>query len=80
MHWRRTASTVDVNCAWCGEPWDVDHLRHEEGQAVYRQVLSGKGCPDCGFDHGPGDGPHREAQLHALVIDGVTDDDPMEFM
>lgn len=46
---------------------------------LYKAVLRGQGCPHCGFDH-TGEGPHREAQLRALVIDGVTDDDPMEFM
>jgi hypothetical protein len=20
---------MDINCAWCGEPWEVDTLRHE---------------------------------------------------
>ena len=47
--------------------------------ALYRAVLSGLGCPDCGFAH-PGPGEHREEQLHALVFDGVTDDDPTEFI
>ena len=47
--------------------------------AVYHAVLSGKGCPDCGFTH-PGAGPHRARQLEQLVLDGVTDDDPTQFL
>lgn len=46
---------------------------------LYRAVLSGWGCPECGFTH-TGEGEHRETQLEELVIGGVTDDDPMEFM
>lgn len=48
---------------------------------LYRAVLSGKGCPHkgCGFKH-QGEGKYREQQLHELVFDGVTDDDPTIFM
>jgi hypothetical protein len=55
-----------------------DKERAEVSRAVYHAVLSGKGCPHCGYKH-KDDGPHRETQLRALVVDGVTDDDPMEF-
>jgi len=47
--------------------------------AVYFAVLSGKGCPTCGFDH-TGRGKHREVTVQQLVNDGVTDDDPALFM
>jgi hypothetical protein len=69
---------VDINCAHCGEPWDVYGLRHDEEPGTYRKVLSGEGCPSCGYDH-PGEGDHREEQLRQLVMDGVTDDDPLLF-
>lgn len=45
---------------------------------VYVKVLRGKGCPHCGFAHDK-PGEHRQRQLEALVIDGVTDDDPIDF-
>ena len=71
---------MDITCAWCGEPWEADYLRHEEGPLVYRKVLSGQGCPDRGYDQGPGDGPYREEQCRQLVFGGVTHDDPVEFL
>jgi len=46
--------------------------------AVYFAVLSGKGCPTCGFDHA-GRGKHRDVTVRQLVNDGVTDDDPALF-
>lgn len=51
-------------------------------ETVYVAVLSGKGCPEteCGFDHGEGEGPHRDEQYQQLVFDGITDDDPMTFI
>lgn len=91
---------MDITCAWCAEPWDVDELRHHGddyvgdddiaalvggrdirngAKIVHDAVLSGKGCPDCGFTH-RGRGPHRDQQLHELVYDGVTDEDPMSFI
>lgn len=50
-------------------------------EAVYRAVLSGKGCPSesCGFHH-DGPGPHRETTLQEVVMGGITDDDPVIFM
>lgn len=68
----------DINCAHCGEPWEVYGLRHDEGPGTYRKVLSGLGCPSCGYDH-EGEGEHRAGQLRALVMGDVTDDDPMMF-
>lgn len=55
--------------------------RQRFSQAVYTAVLSGRGCPsrDCGFSHRKA-GSHRLQQLRELVVDGVTDDDPMLFM
>jgi len=46
---------------------------------VHRRVLSGAGCPCCGFDHHH-IGPYRMRQLHELVIDGVSDEDPALFI
>ena len=67
-------TTVDV-------PNEAESARYAGtvNTALYRAVLSGRGCPSCGFAH-PGTGAHRAAQLAALVFDGVTDDDPLEFI
>jgi hypothetical protein len=67
---------------WTSSGYKQDHWNyHAVSQEVYREVLRGHGCPsqDCGFGR-TGEGPHRAAQMRALVIDGVTDDDPMEFL
>jgi hypothetical protein len=47
--------------------------------AVYRAVLLGRGCPSCGFSH-DGEGRYRELTLREMVMDGVIDDDPFEFL
>lgn len=47
--------------------------------AVYIAVLSGKGCPTCGFDH-DGPGENRDVTVQQLVHGSVTDDDPALFM
>lgn len=70
---------MDVNCAHCGEPWEVYGLRHDEEKGTYQKVLSGKGCPSCGYNHSGKEGAHRLRQIEALVMDGVTDDDPLLF-
>lgn len=56
--------------------------RRVVSQHVYVAVMEGKGCPsaDCGFAHGPGDGPYREEQIGEMVFDSVTDDDPAMFL
>ena len=64
-----------------GDGTDAQKARRALSTWVYRAVLKGRGCPsaDCGFAH-TGDGPHRDEQLRALVLDGVTDDDPAAFL
>jgi len=47
--------------------------------AIYRGVLRGKGCLACGFNH-DGVGPYREHTVYEMVMDGVIDDDPTEFI
>ena len=69
----------DITCAHCGEPWEVYGLRHDEEPGTYRRVLRGLGCPSCGYEHKE-PGQFREEQLRQLIIDGVTDDDPILFM
>jgi hypothetical protein len=77
----------DAICAHCREPWEVHYLRHHADQdetgttpprGHYRAVLSGAGCPACGYDHA-GPGAYDIDRLEALVMDGVTDDDPALF-
>ncbi len=47
--------------------------------AVYFAVMSGKGCPTCGFAH-DGPGRYRVVTAWLLVHGNVTDDDPAMFM
>lgn len=46
--------------------------------AVYRATMGGLGCFSCGFQH-KGEGPYRLQQAKEMILDGVTDDDPLEF-
>ena len=48
-------------------------FQREASHHVYVSLIGGKGCPsaECGFDHGPVDGPYRQQQLR----DFETDDD-----
>lgn len=77
---------MDIHCGHCGEPWEVYGLRHypedygtPPPQGHYKAVMSGDGCPACGYDH-KGHGKHDEQRMYDLVIEGVTDDDPLEFL
>lgn len=38
---------MDYTCVQCGEPWDVDYVRHEMDEAERKSLLSGQGCPSC---------------------------------
>ena len=38
---------MDVVCTKCGEPWDLDHVLHEEPENFDRQGALIKSCPCC---------------------------------
>ncbi len=38
---------MDVICTCSGEPWDIDHVLHEEPQEFDRESALIKGCPCC---------------------------------
>jgi len=66
----------DANCAKCNEPWEVNHLRHEEPLWVWKLFCAGAGCPTCegaklsGVDS-------DEAMLQqakSVALDGAWDD------
>lgn len=58
---------------------DMQAAKRVVQTAIHQAVLSGKGCPYCGFDH-TGRGKHRDTTLHELVFDGVDDGDPAEYL
>lgn len=50
------------------------------GQKIFELTATGQGCPACGFDHRGQQGKHRNEQLRELFYDGVTDEDPIDFL
>ena len=53
-------------------------FQQEVSQRVYVGFIGGEGCPsaECGFDHGPGDGPYRQEQLQELEPGDATEGEP----
>lgn len=68
-----------------GENWQAWALYDDDDagklvcNAIYRAVLSGRGCPSCGFDH-EAEGQYRTQQMEELVYGSVTDDDVTVFL
>lgn len=54
-----------------------EKLQRETSRHVYDSLIAGKGCPSaqCGFNHGPGDGPYRQQQLQDCAGADPTDDE-----
>ena len=52
-------------------------FQRETSRHVYVNLVAGKGCPSpqCGFEHGPGDGPYRQQQLEDVADADATDDE-----
>jgi hypothetical protein len=52
-----------------------EEFQREASRHVYVSFTGGKGCPsaECGFEHGPGDGPYRQQQLQELETGDATD-------
>lgn len=45
--------TMDLLCTTCGEPWDLDHVLHEEPEAFTRAGAAIVTCPCCeNSEHG----------------------------
>ena len=38
---------MDIYCTRCGEPWDVDYVRHEAPEGFDRNGTIIKSCPVC---------------------------------
>jgi len=38
---------MDVYCKRCGEPWDLDEVRHGMTASEQRRFWDGRGCPSC---------------------------------
>lgn len=43
---------MDLVCTSCGEPWDMDHVLHEEPQGFTRSGAAIISCPAC-KENGP---------------------------
>lgn len=69
----------DMNCRVCGEPWDTYHIRHDAPAWVAPLFFAGAGCESC--EGVAPEGTDSEALALAsdttLVIDSVTDEDPL---
>ena len=51
-------------------------FQHETSRHICINLIEGNGCPaeDCGFEHGPGDGPYRQQQLQEIETADTTND------
>ncbi len=68
---------MDLLCTCCGEPWDIDHVLHEEPEEFDREGGLIRACPCC---HGvrPEGLPEKiceSLELAALVAELCGDDD-----
>lgn len=50
-------------------------FQREVSRHVYDSLIAGHGCPspECGFEHGPEDGPYRQQQLERIASGDTTD-------
>ena len=48
---------MDLVCTSCGEPWDLDHVLHEEPELFTRAGAAIVACPGC---HPSGDPPQGD--------------------
>jgi len=57
---------MDLLCTTCGEPFDMDHVLHEEPAAFKRSGAAITGCPCCkANDYGKALPPAQRAKLDA---------------
>jgi hypothetical protein len=55
---------MDLICTCCGEPWDIDHVLHEEPEGFDRQGGRIRACPCC---HGVPPEGHSEGERERLA-------------
>ena len=58
---------MDLICTCCGEPWDVDHVLHEEPDGFDRQGGLIRGCPCCHGTPPEGMTEKRRSRLQAVA-------------
>jgi hypothetical protein len=56
---------MDLLCTNCGEPWDLDHVLHEEPQAFRRSGSAVVSCPACPKD---GSSPKLSAKERTKLL------------
>lgn len=57
---------MDLICVNCGEPWDLDHVVHEEPRAFERRGCVVTKCPCCDA-RVPKLTPHEKRRLSVLA-------------
>ncbi len=57
---------MDLICVTCGEPWDLDHVLHEEPQTFERNGCVITSCPCC-KERLPKLLPHEKRRLRVLA-------------
>ena len=66
---------MDLVCIRCGEPWDIDHVLHDEPEAFERQNGVIRRCPACP-KHEPHLWPEERARLETIrALGEVLGDD-----
>jgi len=77
----KTKRLMDLICTCCGEPWDVDHVLHEEPDKFERQGGLIRACPCCHGTRPDGMTEERRSKLSAVAaaaqllgddVDGVA--------
>jgi hypothetical protein len=56
---------MDLICTRCGEPWDLDHVLHEDPGGFDRDGGLIRRCPSCPAEE-PKLDPHTRAKLAAV--------------
>ena len=66
---------MDLLCIRCGEPWDIDHVLHEEPDGFKRKGGVIRQCPCCkGKEVEPNEKLRERAQIVQALGDVLGDD------
>ena len=61
---------MDIICTNCGEPWDIDHVLHEEPENFDRDGSVIKSCPSC---HGREQDLTEAQREHLEAVRAIAD-------
>ena len=73
----RQAVELDVLRQFAHARSGDEDLQRETSRQVHAAVVAGRGCPsaECGFEHGPEAGPHRQQQVEEMADAETTGDE-----